>query len=165
MNERAIFAGGCFWGMEELFRRLKGVLSTQVGYTGGVLENPTYNDIKTGGTGHAEALEVVFDPQQISYQHLLQFFFMVHDPTTPNRQGNDKGSQYRSLICYVDESQKLEAQSVINAVNASGKWPGRVVTELAPLGKFYKAEDFHQKYLQKYPDGYTCHYIRPEWVL
>jgi len=165
MSETAILAGGCFWGMEDLFRGLPGVLDTEVGYTGGKLENPTYNDMKTGTTGHAEALKITFDPAKIDYETLLGFFFKIHDPTTPNRQGNDRGSQYRSLICYLNDEQKKIAEHVIAQINASGKWPGKVVTEVAPAGEFYNAEAYHQDYLQKNPGGYTCHYVRPEWNL
>lgn len=160
----AILAGGCFWGMQELIRNQPGVISTRVGYAGGALENPTYNDVKTGRTGHAEAVEIVYDPSVMSYEKLLRWFFQIHDPTTKDRQGNDRGSQYRSAIWYQDEEQKETAERVIAAVDASGKWPGRVVTELAPAVPFWEAEDFHQDYLQRYPNGYTCHYVRPEWT-
>ncbi len=163
--EKAIFAGGCFWGMEELFRQLPGVTDTEVGYTGGQLKNPTYHDMKTGTTGHAEALEITFDPSVISYRQLLRFLFKIHDPTTPNRQGNDRGSQYRSAIFYANDAQKQEAQAVIDAANASGKWPGNIVTELEPAGTFYIAEDYHQDYIKHKPDGYTCHWVRPDWTL
>jgi peptide-methionine (S)-S-oxide reductase len=164
-KQTALLAGGCFWGMEELIRHQPGVHSTRVGYTGGQLENPTYNDVKTGTTGHAEAIEIVYDPSVMSYEKLLRWFFQIHDPTTKDRQGNDRGSQYRSAIWYQDEEQKETAEKVIAAVEASGRWPGSVVTELAPAGQFYEAEDFHQDYLQKYPSGYTCHYVRPDWTL
>jgi peptide-methionine (S)-S-oxide reductase len=164
-KQTALLAGGCFWGMEELIRHQPGVHSTRVGYTGGQLENPTYNDVKTGTTGHAEAIEIVYDPSVMSYEKLLRWFFQIHDPTTKDRQGNDRGSQYRSAIWYQDEEQKETAEKVIAAVEASGRWPGSVVTELAPAGQFYEAEDFHQDYLQKYPSGYTCHYVRPNWTL
>ncbi|MDB5478071.1 MAG: msrA [Alphaproteobacteria bacterium] len=130
MTETAILAGGCFWGMEELFRQLPGVMDTRVGYTGGDFENPTYNDMKTGRTGHAEALEITFDPARLSYKKLLEFFFRIHDPSTPNRQGNDRGTQYRSLICYLNEQQKNTAAEVIREVDASGRWPCKVLTEL-----------------------------------
>ena len=162
-NEKAILAGGCFWGMEELLRHVPGVVSTRVGYTGGTLENPTYPDMRTGETGHAEAIEVLFDPAKTSLKKLLQFFFQIHDPTTPDRQGNDRGTQYRSAIFYQDDVQKQVAEDVIKAVNASGKWPGPVVTQLAKAGPFYQGEEYHQDYLQKHPDGYTCHWIRPNW--
>jgi peptide-methionine (S)-S-oxide reductase len=162
--ERAILAGGCFWGMEELFRTVPGVVETRVGYTGGEGE-PVYDQVKTGRTGHAEALEIVFDPAKVSYRHLLEFFFQIHDPTTLNRQGNDRGSQYRSVIFYGDEQQKQTAEAVIAAVDASGQWPGRVVTEVAMAQSFYAAEPEHQGYLARYPQGYTCHFLRPGWVL
>lgn len=155
MNQ-AIFAGGCFWGMEELFRALPGVVDTEVGYTGGENENPTYEN----HPGHAEALKIEFDPAKISYKQLLDFFFRFHDPTTRNRQGNDVGDSYRSAIFYVDEEQKNEAESFINLVNQSGRWRQPVVTTLEPFTKFYPAEGYHQDYLQKNPDGYTCHYSR-----
>lgn len=164
-TEQAILAGGCFWGMEELFRKLPGVTDTETGYTGGTLENPTYEHMKTGTTGHAEALKIMFDPAKISYEKLLRFFFQIHDPSTPDRQGNDRGTQYRSAIFYASDEQKRTAENVIAAVNASGKWPGKVVTQLVPAATFYNAEHFHQDYLQKYPDGYTCHFIRPNWKL
>ena len=151
-SERALLAGGCFWGMQELIRRQPGVLSTRVGYSGGDVPNATYRH----HGNHAEAIEIIFDPARISYRRLLEFFFQIHDPTTPNRQGNDRGSSYRSGIYYVDETQKQIAEEVIAAVNSSGRWPGRVVTEV-------KAE--HQDYLQHYPGGYTCHFIRPDWKL
>ncbi|MEM1380317.1 MAG: peptide-methionine (S)-S-oxide reductase MsrA [Pseudomonadota bacterium] len=161
----AVLAGGCFWGMEELIRHQPGVHGTRVGYTGGTLDNATYNDVKTGQTGHAEALEIRYDPAVMSYEKLLRWFFQIHDPTTKDRQGNDRGSQYRSAIWYQDDEQKETAEKVMAAVNASGKWPGPVVTELAPAMPFWEAEDFHQDYLQKYPNGYTCHYVRPDWTL
>lgn len=164
MNE-AILAGGCFWGMEQLFRKLPGVTDTEVGYTGGTLASPTYEQVKHGGTGHAEALRVRFDPAHISYRQLLEFFFQIHDPTTPGRQGNDRGTQYRSAIFYADAGQKQTAEQVIAQVNASGKWPGKVVTELSQAGMFTPAEPYHQDYLERYPDGYTCHFIRPDWKL
>lgn len=164
-TKTAVLAGGCFWGMEELIRHQPGVKSTRVGYTGGDFENPTYDDMKTGKTGHAEAIEIVFDPSVMSYEKLLRWFFQIHDPTTVDRQGNDRGTQYRSAIWYQDEEQKETAEKVIAAVDASGNWPGKVVTELAPAKTFWEAEDFHQDYLQKYPNGYTCHYVRPDWTL
>ena len=164
-NQKAILAGGCFWGMQDLFRRLEGVVSTRVGYAGGALENPTYNDIKTGKTGHAEALEVVFDPARISYHNLLLFFFQMHDPTTKNRQGNDVGTQYRSSIFALDDEQVKVAQEVIRQVDASGRWPSAVATEIVSAGPFYAAEEYHQDYLEKHPGGYTCHWVRPNWVL
>ncbi|GGY55103.1 peptide-methionine (S)-S-oxide reductase MsrA [Parvularcula lutaonensis] len=164
-TKTAVLAGGCFWGMEELIRHQPGVVSTRVGYTGGTLDKPTYNDVKTGKTGHAEAIEIVYDPSVMSYEKLLQWFFQIHDPTTKDRQGNDIGTQYRSAIWYQDQEQKETAEKVIAAVEASGKWPGRVVTEVAPAQTFWEAEEFHQDYLQKYPNGYTCHYVRPDWTL
>ena len=164
-NQSAILAGGCFWGMEELFRNLEGVTDTQAGYTGGHLKNPTYQHMKGGDTGHAESLKIIFDPAKLSYEQLLEFFFQIHDPSTPDRQGNDRGSQYRSAIFYTDDTQKQTAEKVIAAVNASGHWPGKVVTQLTPAGEFYNAEDYHQDYLQKNPGGYTCHWIRPNWKL
>jgi peptide-methionine (S)-S-oxide reductase len=165
MSEKAIFAGGCFWGMEELIRKLPGVEATRVGYTGGHLQNPTYEDMKKGNTHHAEAIEVVFNPAKLTYRKLLEFFFRIHDPSTPNRQGNDQGTQYRSAIFYLNDEQKRTAEEVISQVNASGKWPGRVVTEVVKAATFYEAEDFHQNFLQRQPDGYTCHFIRPNWTL
>lgn len=165
MTEKAILAGGCFWGMEELFRHLPGVTATRVGYAGGHMENPTYRDVTTGKTGHAEALEIIFDPAVLSYRRLLEFFFRIHDPTTANRQGNDRGSQYRSLILYKDELQQQTARQLITEMEQSGKWPGPFVTALEPAGAFYPAEDDHQDYLQKNIGGYTCHYPRPDWVL
>lgn len=162
-TETAILAGGCFWGMEDLFRNIPGVVNTEVGYTGGTLPNPAYKDITTGTTGHAESLKISFDPAKITYRKLLEFFFKIHDPTTPNRQGNDRGSQYRSLICYLNDEQKSTAESFIAKANNSGKWPGKIVTEIAKAGEFYPAESYHQDYLIKNPGGYTCHYIRPGW--
>lgn len=165
MSGEAIFAGGCFWGMEELFRALPGVQDTEVGYTGGTLPDPIYETVRTGATGHAEALKVTFDPARMDDEALLKFFFRIHDPTTRNRQGNDRGSQYRSVIFYRDEAHKNVAERVIAAVNASGRWPGPVVTELVPAATFYPAEAWHQDYLRRVPNGYTCHFIRPDWVL
>jgi peptide-methionine (S)-S-oxide reductase len=158
---RAVIAGGCFWGMEELLRGLRGVLDTTVGYTGGVAPNPTYES----HAGHAEAIEIIYDDSIVSYEALLRFFFQIHDPTTPNRQGNDVGSSYRSAIFYGTESEKEVALRVIAAIDASGKWGAKVVTEVVPLTAFYPAEEYHQDYLQKHPHGYTCHFIRPEWVV
>lgn len=163
--EKAILAGGCFWGMEELFRKLPGVVDTRAGYTGGHLNNPRYEDTHDSKSGHAEAIEVTFDPAKTTYRKLLEFFFRVHDPSTPDRQGNDRGTQYRSAIFYFDADQKKTAEDVIAAVNASGRWPGPVVTQLAPADVFWQAEDYHQDYLQKNPGGYTCHWVRPDWVL
>jgi len=164
-EDRAVLAGGCFWGMEELIRNQPGVLSTRVGYTGGDTPNATYNLVKTGRTGHAEAIEIVYDPALMSFEKLLQWFFQIHDPTTKDRQGNDIGTQYRSAIWYADDEQRETAEKVIADVEASGKWPGPVVTEVAPLGDFWEAEREHQDYLQRYPNGYTCHYVRPDWTL
>lgn len=160
-SEKAILAGGCFWGMQDLIRRLPGVLSTRVGYTGGDVPNATYPN----HGNHAEAIEIVFDPETVSYREILEFFFQIHDPTTRNRQGNDRGSSYRSAIFYTNDEQKTTAEHVINEVNASGLWPGKVVTELAAAGPFWQAEPEHQDYLERYPNGYTCHYVRPNWKL
>lgn len=160
-TETAILAGGCFWGMQDLIRRRPGVLSTRVGYSGGDVPNATYRDHGT----HAEALEVVFDPTRTSYRELLEFFFQVHDPSTPDRQGNDTGPSYRSGIYYSSEEQRVTALDTIADVDASGLWPGRVVTELAPAGPFWEAEPEHQDYLERIPDGYTCHFVRPGWKL
>lgn len=158
---QAILAGGCFWGVQELFRKLPGVLETRVGYSGGTTENATYKDHGL----HAEAVEITFDPAVLSYRKLLEFFFSMHDPSTLNRQGNDIGTSYRSAIYTLDEAQKEVAHQVIDAVNASGKWPGPVVTEVQPAGAFWEAEPEHQDYLQRYPEGYNCHFIRPDWVV
>jgi peptide-methionine (S)-S-oxide reductase len=160
-TETAILAGGCFWGMQELIRRRPGVLSTRVGYTGGDVANATY---RRHGT-HAESIEIVFDPTQTSYRDLLEFFFQVHDPSTKNRQGNDIGLSYRSAIFYTSEQQKQTALDTIADVEASGLWPGKVVTEVKPAGPFWQAEAEHQDYLQHYPNGYTCHFVRPNWKL
>jgi peptide-methionine (S)-S-oxide reductase len=159
--EKAILAGGCFWGMQDLFRKPPGVLSTRVGYTGGDVPNATYRD----HSGHAEAIEIVFDSERTSYQELLELFFQIHDPTTLNRQGNDVGTSYRSAIFYLDEEQRRVAEETIAEVDASGLWPGKVVTEVTPAGTFWEAEPEHQDYLERYPHGYTCHYVRPDWVL
>lgn len=164
-TERALLAGGCFWGMQDLIRNQPGVLRTRVGYTGGAFENPTYTDVKTGMTGHAEAIEIIYDPSVLSYEKLLYWFFQIHDPTTKDRQGNDIGSQYRSAIWYTSEEQKVTAEKVMAAVQASGRWPGQLVTELSAPGTFTVAEAFHQDYLEKNPNGYTCHYARPDWTL
>ena len=161
MSERAVLAGGCFWGMQDLIRKMPGVVSTRVGYTGGDVPNATYRDHGT----HAEGIEIIFDPAKISYRRLLEFFFQIHDPTTLNRQGNDRGLSYRSAIYYLDEAQKSVAEQTISEVNASGIWPGTVVTELAEVGDFWEAEPEHQDYLERRPNGYTCHYVRPDWVL
>ena len=160
-TERAILAGGCFWGMQDLFRRQAGILSTHVGYTGGDVPNATYRNHGT----HAEAIEIVFDPQRVSYRRLLEFFFQIHDPTTLNRQGNDHGTSYRSAIFYTSDEQKRIATDTITDVSASGLWPRTVVTQLAPAGPFWEAEAEHQDYLEHYPGGYTCHFIRPDWKL
>jgi peptide-methionine (S)-S-oxide reductase len=159
--EKAILAGGCFWGMEDLFRKRPGVTSTRVGYTGGDVQNATYGD----HGGHAEAIEIVFNPEQTSYRELLEFFFQIHDPTTPNRQGNDIGTSYRSAIFYLDEQQRRVAEETIADVDASGRWPGKAVTEVTPAGPFWEAEPDHQNYLERNPHGYTCHFVRPDWVL
>lgn len=161
MSETAILAGGCFWGMQDLIRKLPGVLTTRVGYTGGDVPNATYRNHGT----HAEGIEIVFDPAKISYRRLLEFFFQIHDPTTRNRQGNDVGLSYRSAIYYVDETQKQVALDTIDDVDASGIWPGKVVTEVEPAGPFWQAEPEHQDYLLRDPNGYTCHFPRPGWVL
>ena len=161
LNERAVLAGGCFWGMQDLLRRYPGVISTRVGYTGGNVANATYRNHE----GHAEAIEIIFDPQQISYRKILEFFFQIHDPTTLNRQGNDVGTSYRSAIFYTNEKQKKIAEETIADVNASGLWPGKVLTEVAPAGAFWEAELEHQDYLERIPNGYTCHFIRPNWTL
>lgn len=161
MTERAVLAGGCFWGMQDLIRKLPGVETTRVGYTGGDVKNATYRNHGT----HAEGIEIVFDPARIGYRQLVEFFFQIHDPTTLDRQGNDLGTSYRSGIYYVDEAQKKIAEEVIAEVNASGRWPGKVVTEVKPEGDFWEAEPEHQDYLERYPAGYTCHWVRPDWVL
>ena len=161
MTERATLAGGCFWGMQDLIRRLPGVISTRTGYTGGEIPNATYRN----HGNHAEAIEIDFDPEIISYRRLLEFFFQIHDPTTPNRQGNDIGPSYRSAIYYADAVQKREAEDTIADVEASGLWPGKVVTEIEPVGDFWQAEPEHQDYLERFPNGYTCHFPRPNWVL
>ncbi len=161
MTDRAILAGGCFWGMQDLIRKLPGVTDTRVGYTGGDVSNATYRNHGT----HAEGIEIMFDPDTISFRALLEFFFQIHDPTTENRQGNDHGLSYRSAIYYVDEYQKAVAEDTIADVNASGLWPGKVVTELEPAADFWEAEPEHQDYLQRVPNGYTCHFVRPGWRL
>jgi peptide-methionine (S)-S-oxide reductase len=158
---KAILAGGCFWGVQELVRQQPGVLSTRVGYTGGSNDHPTYGN----HPGHAEALEIVFDPEVTSFRRLLEFFFQIHDPTTKNRQGNDVGTSYRSAIFYLDDEQKRIAEDTIADVDASGLWPGKVVTEVTAASEFWEAEPEHQDYLQRYPTGYTCHYVRPGWRL
>jgi peptide-methionine (S)-S-oxide reductase len=160
-TERAVLAGGCFWGMEDLIRKLPGVVSTRVGYTGGDVANATYRNHGT----HAEGIEINFDPTQMTYRRLLEFFFQIHDPTTMNQQGNDRGMSYRSAIYYVDEDQKAVAEETIKDVDASGLWPSKVITELDPVSEFWEAEPEHQDYLERVPHGYTCHFIRPDWVL
>ena len=160
-TERAVLAGGCFWGMQDLIRKYPGVIKTRVGYTGGDVPNATY---RKHGT-HAEAIEIIFDPTQITYRKLLEFFFQIHDPTTRNRQGNDIGMSYRSAIFYTSDEQKRVAEDTIADVEASRIWPGKVVTEVTPAGPFWEAEPEHQDYLERIPDGYTCHFVRPNWVL
>ncbi|MGO4381237.1 peptide-methionine (S)-S-oxide reductase MsrA [Pseudoduganella sp. RAF53_2] len=160
-TETAILAGGCFWGVQQLLRRQPGVISTRVGYTGGDVPNATYRNHGT----HAEGIEVIFDPDKISYRQILEFFFQIHDPSTANRQGNDIGTSYRSAIFYGSDEQKRVAEDTIADVNASGLWPGKVVTEVAPAGPFWEAEPEHQDYLERIPNGYTCHWVRPDWKL
>ncbi|WP_037390118.1 peptide-methionine (S)-S-oxide reductase MsrA [Sinorhizobium americanum] len=161
MTKRAVLAGGCFWGMQDLIRKLPGVIDTRVGYTGGDIPNATYRNHGT----HAEGIEIVFDPEKISYRRILEVFFQIHDPTTKNRQGNDIGISYRSAIYFLDDEQKRVAEETIADVNASGLWPGKVVTEVEPVGDFWEAEPEHQDYLQNFPTGYNCHFPRPNWVL
>ena len=160
-QERAVLAGGCFWGMQDLIRKMPGVQATRVGYTGGEVANATYRNHGT----HAEGIEILFDPAVIGYRKLLEFFFQIHDPSTRDRQGNDRGTAYRSAIYYVSDAQKQEALNTVADVNASGIWPGKVVTEVAPVAAFWQAEPEHQDYLERYPNGYTCHYPRDAWVL
>ena len=160
-TERAVLAGGCFWGMQDLIRRYPGVVSTRVGYSGGDVRNATYHNHGT----HAESIEVIFDPATISYRQILEFFFQIHDPTTRNRQGNDVGRSYRSAIFYTSEDQKRVAEDTIADVDASGLWPGKVVTEVAPAGDFWEAEPEHQDYLERIPHGYNCHFVRQDWKL
>ncbi|MDQ2988385.1 MAG: peptide-methionine (S)-S-oxide reductase MsrA [Pseudomonadota bacterium] len=160
-TETAILAGGCFWGVQDLLRRQPGVLSTRVGYTGGDVPNATYRNHGS----HAEAIEIVFDPSQISFRRILEFFFQIHDPSTPNRQGNDLGASYRSAIYYTNDEQKRVAEETVADVDASGLWPEKVVTEMAPAGPFWEAEPEHQDYLERIPNGYTCHFVRPDWKL
>jgi peptide-methionine (S)-S-oxide reductase len=160
-TERAVLAGGCFWGMQDLIRKMDGVVTTRVGYTGGDVPNATYRNHGT----HAEAIEIVFDPEKVSYRDLLEFFFQIHDPSTKNRQGNDVGLSYRSAIFYVDDEQKAVAEDTIADVDASGLWPGPVVTEVVAAGPFWEAEPEHQDYLERIPNGYTCHFVRPNWKL
>lgn len=160
-SERAVLAGGCFWGMQDLIRNRPGVLKTRVGYTGGDVPNATYRNHGT----HAEGIEILFDPKITSYRSLLELFFQIHDPTTINQQGNDRGLSYRSAIYYVDEAQKTIALDTISDVESSGLWPGRVVTEVEPVSDFWQAEPEHQDYLERIPNGYTCHFLRPDWIL
>jgi peptide-methionine (S)-S-oxide reductase len=160
-TERAVLAGGCFWGVQDLFRRYDGVLSTRVGYTGGDVPNATYRNHGS----HAEAVEVIFDPARISYRQILEFFFQIHDPSTRDRQGNDFGASYRSAIFYTSDEQRRIAEDTIADVDASGLWPGKVVTEVVPATEFWEAEPEHQDYLERYPGGYTCHFVRPDWRL
>ncbi len=163
--ERATLAGGCFWGMQDLIRKVPGVVGTRVGYTGGNLANPTYKEVKTGQTGHAEAIEISFDNEKLTYRRVLEFFFQIHDPTTLNRQGNDIGSQYRSAIFVHDAQQAETARLVTAEAQESGHWPGKIVTQIVSAGPFWEAEDFHQDYLERNPNGYTCHWVRPDWVI
>jgi peptide-methionine (S)-S-oxide reductase len=158
-TERAVLAGGCFWGMQDLIRRFDGVISTRVGYSGGDVPNATYRNHGT----HAEAIEIIFDPAKLTFRRLLEFFFQIHDPTTVNRQGNDRGTSYRSAIFYTSPEQKRVAEETIADVNASGLWPGKVVTEVSAVGPFWEAEPEHQDYLERIPNGYTCHFVRPDW--
>lgn len=158
----ATLAGGCFWGMEEIIRKLPGVIKTQVGYAGGLTSAPSYKDVSTGTTGHAESVQILFDPKKISYERLLGYFFRMHDPTTLNQQGNDKGTQYRSVIFFHSKNQRSTAKAVIAKVNAKKKWQKPVITDISPATGFWLAEDEHQDYLQKNPNGYTCHYLRDE---
>lgn len=160
-TERAVLAGGCFWGMQDLIRKMPGVVTTRVGYSGGKMANATYRN----HDGHAEAIDILFDPDQTSFRQLLEFFFQIHDPTTQNRQGNDVGASYRSAIFFDGPEQKRTAEDTIGDVEASGLWPGRVVTEVSPLGEFWEAEPEHQDYLERIPNGYTCHFARPNWRL
>jgi peptide-methionine (S)-S-oxide reductase len=160
-SETAVLAGGCFWGLQDLLRRYPGVISTRVGYTGGDVANATYSNHGT----HAEAIEIIFDPQKLTYRNVLEFFFRIHDPTTPYRQGNDQGASYRSAIFYLNEEQRQIAGKTIADIEASGIWPGKIVTEITPAGPFWEAEPEHQDYLERHPNGYTCHFIRPAWKI
>ena len=160
-EERARLAGGCFWGVQDLFRKYPGVISTRAGYSGGKTPNATYRN----HGAHAEAVEILFDPAKISFRQILEFFFQIHDPTTRNRQGNDIGASYRSAIFYTTDEQRRVAEDTIADVDASGLWPGKTVTEVAPAGDFWEAEPEHQDYLQRNPFGYTCHFVRPDWTL
>ncbi|MEM6850354.1 MAG: peptide-methionine (S)-S-oxide reductase MsrA [Pseudomonadota bacterium] len=163
--EKAILAGGCFWGMQDLIRKQPGVVKTRVGYTGGAAPNATYDLVRTGASGHAESIEIEFDPAVVSYRQILELFFQIHDPTTKDRQGNDRGSQYRSAIFFGSTEQRETAEEVIRDVDASGLWPGPVVTQLVEAGPFWEAEPEHQDYLERIPHGYTCHFVRPNWRL
>jgi peptide-methionine (S)-S-oxide reductase len=160
-EERAVLAGGCFWGMQDLIRKQPGILRTRVGYTGGEVKNATYRN----HGNHAEGIEIIYDPARTDYRTILEFFFQIHDPTTLNRQGNDVGASYRSEIFYVNDEQRRIAEDTIADVNASGLWPDKVVTQVSPVGDFWEAEPEHQDYLERYPSGYTCHFIRPGWSL
>jgi peptide-methionine (S)-S-oxide reductase len=160
-EERAVLAGGCFWGMQDLIRKQPGIISTRVGYTGGEVKNATYRN----HGNHAEGIEIIYDPAKTDFRAILEFFFQIHDPTTRNRQGNDVGASYRSAIYYLNDEQRRIAEDTIADVNASGLWPGKVVTEVAPAGDFWEAEPEHQDYLERFPSGYTCHFIRPNWKL
>jgi peptide-methionine (S)-S-oxide reductase len=160
-EQRAVLAGGCFWGMQDLIRRQPGIIRTRVGYSGGEVKNATYRN----HGNHAEAIEIIYDPAKTDYRTILEFFFQIHDPSTLNRQGNDRGPSYRSAIFYVNDEQKRIAEDTIADVNASGLWPGKVVTEVSPVSDFWEAEPEHQDYLERYPSGYTCHFIRPGWKL
>ncbi len=159
-TQTAYLAGGCFWGMQELMRQIPGVLETEVGYSGGSTPDATYEQVKTGRTGHAESLRILFDPGQLTYRHLLFEFFRMHNPTTPNRQGNDVGTPYRSAIFYLNDAQLNIAQEVMHTVDESGDWQAKIITELLPFMAFFRAEEYHQQYLEKHPGGYTCHYMR-----
>jgi len=164
-TEIAILAGGCFWGMQDLIRKLPGVKETRVGYSGGDLNNPGYKDVSKGNTGHAESIKIEFDSKEINYRKLLEFFFQIHDPTTLNRQGNDVGTQYRSAIFTLSKEQQITARDLISELEQSDIYPSEIVTRVEPAGEFYDAEDNHQDYLENYPEGYTCHFIRPDWKL
>ncbi|HCK32588.1 MAG: peptide-methionine (S)-S-oxide reductase [Micavibrio sp.] len=164
-EKKALLAGGCFWGMEYLFRKQPGIISTRVGYCGGETKDPTYPEVKTGETGHAETLEVLYNNDETTYQNILEFFFKMHDATTEGRQGNDIGSQYRSAIFYCDENQKNKALEIINYIDSLQILPGKIVTQVVPEAPFYEAEDYHQDYLENNPDGYTCHFVRKDWSL
>lgn len=164
-SKRIVLAGGCFWGVQDLFRKQPGIISTRVGYTGGRMTQVNYCEVKTGATGHVEAVEVIYDPSVTCMSDILAFFFQIHDPTTLNRQGNDRGSQYRSAIFYSDDEQRQMALDLIMEIEKSGLWPGKVVTEVLLEQPFWEAEPEHQDYLERYPNGYTCHYVRPDWQL